>query len=937
MRASRRVLELSRFAIAFVLLAGAVQAAEEDGRWARTIERVAPAIVSIHIDAARAFDTEWNASSQATGFVVDAKNGIILTNRHVVQPGPVTAEALFRNNEEVALTPVYRDPVHDFGFYRYDPKALRYIEPQSIALRPDRATVGREIRVIGNDAGERLSILAGTLARLDRNAPEYGRGQYNDFNTFYIQAASGTSGGSSGSPVLDISGNAVALNAGGSMAAQSSFFLPLDRVVRALEYVRRGEVPPRGTLESTFMHRSFDELRRLGLRDETERLARKANRDETGMLVVTQVQPGGTADRHLQPGDVLVRINGELITRFPEFEAMLDDNVGRTLRIAVERGGEPLEFELSVTDLHAITPAEYLEFGGGVVHDLSYQQARHLHRPQVGVYVANPGYVLNRAGIPRGAVITSFNGEPIGRLHEFRERLLALKQGEQARLRFFDFSEPRREVLGVFSMDWRWFPAANCLRNDASGFWDCTPLAAPEGEETPEPATATFPDYGDRRTNAIARSVAFLEFDMPYLIDGVGMPNYFGTALIVDHERGLAVADRNTAPVSLGDARLTFAGSVEVPARVLYVHPLHNLVVLKYDPALLGDTPVRAAPLDVNRPRLGESLWVVGFQPDLTLQSRSSTVQAYEPLRLPLSSTFRYRDANIETMRFVDRLDEGDGVIVDADGRVRGLWSSFAYQAGRQLGQTYAGVPAEFIAEIVRLARQDGSLRSLEAELFHMPLSAARRIGLPQEWARRIEKLSPRDRRVLAVERRVAESPAAEVLQEGDLLLAIDGKPVGSFRAVELAVQKPEVRLTLLRNSEVIEVDVATVELDGSGTGRVLLWAGAELQNPHRDIAVQRGIPREGVFVAYYGFGSPASRYGLTPGRRILEVDGKPTPDLDAFIAAVRGKAHRDPVRLTTVQWEGRVEVITLKTDKHYWPAYEIVRDEDGWVRRAIE
>jgi len=63
----------------------------------------------------RAFDTEAAGSSSATGFVVDKKRGLILTNRHVVTPGPIVGECIFQNHEDVDLRVVYYDPVHDFG------------------------------------------------------------------------------------------------------------------------------------------------------------------------------------------------------------------------------------------------------------------------------------------------------------------------------------------------------------------------------------------------------------------------------------------------------------------------------------------------------------------------------------------------------------------------------------------------------------------------------------------------------------------------------------------------------------------------------------------------------------------------------------------------------------------------------------------------------
>ena len=481
-----------------------------------------------------------------------------------------------------------------------------------------------------------------------------------------------------------------------------------------------------------------------------------------------------------------------------------------------------------------------------VVHTLSYQEARAFHRPIRGVFVAASGYIFDAAGVPRGAIITELNSKKIETLADFTAAVSELGDGARVTVRYVTIDDPNTSQLRSIRIDRRWFPARQCQRDDRLGYWPCTDLPSIAKAELPPPASAQLPRIDDKYAAAIAPSLVYLTFDMPYAVSGVTERNYHGAGLIIDAERGLIITDRNTVPVSLGDVRLTFAGTIEIPGEIVYVHPLHNLAVIHYDPKLIGShTGAGGQARHRHRSSAGETVNVVGLDGNGQLKSRITSIADVDPLQLPLSRSVQFRDSNLEVASLVNAPDDFVGVLADDDGRVRGLWASFASDNGRELVQENRGISSDLVAETLDIVRQGRPLHSLEAEFTPQTLAGARRLGLSDSLGAAHREGQPSGAR--GAERgatgRQVPMPRA-CCSPGDLLLAIDDKPVTQFRDVELAVANKElVSATVWRADGEKSLTVKTAALSGSDVERMVQWAGATLQAPHRAISAQRGIP----------------------------------------------------------------------------------------------
>ncbi|MCW8997513.1 MAG: S1 family peptidase, partial [Kangiellaceae bacterium] len=900
----------------------------QSAQWNKTIKKVTDAVVSIRVNAVRPFDTEGSLATQATGFVVDAERGIILTNRHVVNPGPITAEALFANSEEVDLIPIYRDPVHDFGFFKYDPKSLEFFKPQSLKLVDNEAKIGDEIKVIGNDSGEHMSILSGTLARLDRSAPKYRRGGYNDFNTFYFQSAADTSGGSSGSPVVNKKAEVIALNAGGNSGSSSSFFLPLFKVTRALNAIQKGLSIERGTLETTWSYLPYDQVRRLGLTSKLEAEFRKRNLGD-GLLTVEQTVLDGVADKKLRPGDILISLSAKdktmnYVSRYEQVEIFLDEHVGQSIKVDLLRQGEKLTVELEVTDLHKISPDAYVEVGGGIFNNYSYQLARQTNLPVKGVFVASAGFMFSNAGINRNALIHSINEQETDNLDNFIEALSKLKQNEYFTVKYVNIAAPKADKIANVKFQTNWHNSNYCQRNDETGVWPCKRLSWQSESEEIKPTEVKLKKYSDKKTDQIARSLVMVRTTLPYHVDGQNYPGYSGTGLVVDASRGLVIVDRNTVPIKMAQVDITVAGVAEIPAKVLFVHPLHAFTLIQYDPKLLKDTRLRSAPINTEELEPGETVWLIGYQTTNRLISEKLNVSSFDPLVLPAPPIPQFKETNINAVTINNPPAVASGVLLDKRGKVRSWWTNFAF--GRSSTRTIdRGLPVSYIRSMVDQWKDNGKIDiySLEVELSPITISSARNYDLSDYWMDEFQSNGNKSQ-VLQIAKRVAGSDSFEKLKDGDLLLTVNDELIHDFSDLDAATTNKVVKVSVWRDGEQVDLEIKTKMLSHTDTEEIYLWSGALLQKPHRALSLQQGIESKGVYVSWYWYGSPANRHGLRPLNRITEFEGEKVEDMRQFIELTKKYQDKNYVRIRLLDLIGRESIITLKQDLHYWPTQKI-------------
>jgi len=273
------------------------------------------------------------ATSLGSGFVVDAEDGYIVTNNHVIKDADeitvtlhddttVTAELVgYDDKTDVAVLQITTDvPLTQVSFGD-----------------SDEIRVGDWVMAIGNPFGLGGTVTAGIVSARARDIQA---GPYDDF----LQTDASINRGNSGGPMFNLDGEVIGINtaifspSGGSVGI--GFAIPANLAKPVIDQLIK-----------------FGRTRRgwLGVRIQTvtPEIAESLGLTEAEGALVASVTPGGPAeDSGIRPGDVILSFDGQDVPemrRLPRIVAETD--VGDNVNVTVWRDGRERSFNVTIGEL----------------------------------------------------------------------------------------------------------------------------------------------------------------------------------------------------------------------------------------------------------------------------------------------------------------------------------------------------------------------------------------------------------------------------------------------------------------------------------------------------------------------------------------------------------------------------------------------------------
>ncbi|MGB6230905.1 MAG: Do family serine endopeptidase [Litorimonas sp.] len=395
------------------------------------LERVTPAVVSINTlsepgesdlsdDQMEMFERFFGQSPRqrgpraglGSGVVIDAGEGLILTNNHVID-GADEIEVTLEDRRQFMAEVVGADPDTDLALLKIDARNLRDLD----IADTDDVMVGDYVIAVGNPFGLSSTVTSGIVSALGRES----RGSGNRYED-YIQTDAAINPGNSGGALVNSKGELIGINTAivsrSGSSAGIGFAVPTRTIRNVVDQLNE-----------------FGEVRRgrIGvlIRDLDPELSQGLGLSSVRGALVSDVVEGGAADKAgLEDGDVVVSFNGEdlddssdlrnavgLLTPGTEADiTYIRDSRRRTTRITVEAVEEDRsELDESVAD--DIPSME--SFSGATITDIPSELD--LRDGDEGVYISavRRNSRAARAGLRRGDIIREINRTEIEDLDDF--------------------------------------------------------------------------------------------------------------------------------------------------------------------------------------------------------------------------------------------------------------------------------------------------------------------------------------------------------------------------------------------------------------------------------------------------------------------------------------------------------------------------------------